>query len=45
MGNFWLADLLNGSRFAKFFLVCTYNEITEDLPVDLPKFSIPFIHQ
>ena len=35
---------MNGVQFAKFFLanIYKYSEITEDLPVDSPKFSLPF---
>ena len=39
-----LATLMDGARFAKFFFanIYKYNEITENLPVDLPKFSTSF---
>ena len=39
-----LANLTNGVQFTNFFLPIStdqYNKITEDLPVDLPKFYPP----
>ena len=45
LGKIWRGKILViGVQFAKFFLTNSYkySEITEELPVDLPKFSSPF---
>ena len=49
VGKIWrgkiLANLANNVQFAKIFLANSYkySEITEYLPADSPKFSLPFV--